>query len=244
MELFKPLLSFGIFISIAYFFGALLIETRAVEDEHYIIPRTRKKLYILRAYSFFEYLILITLFFFIVIKGKQVNEFYKIAKWVVIVTFAIRFLMMIINTKKIHKWITKNRFTSHIGNLMIIGWLGLSFHLFSISSSNSEKLLSFAISVYTLLTVVRLRALLVESIFKILITIHTKEGKKYEKLHLLEESDDFFILSNAPNKNLMIPKSEVKQAELWIPDLIKKKEINNCDNEDYSNDRASIKDNN
>lgn len=152
MEFLKPFISISFIGLVAYVLGIILVEGAAQYSSREIITRSRKRLYIIRAISFSEYIfmILISVGVFYVSNDRQSN----VPLFAIVMLFLIRLPILFANTDKIRHKIIQNRLVSHITILLFMFWIGASLLLFKYAHTEVEKILTYLFLTYFFILIV------------------------------------------------------------------------------------------
>ena len=216
MEFLKSFISFGVLTSIIYFIGAFLVEIGALHNTSYLIPRTRKKLYIIRAYSFFEYVFFFIIIIIIFIQSQNKNSF--ILSGIIFVLYLIRLFLAGNIGKRVSSWLKKNRLHDEASNIVIFIWIGLSFYTYNlISAANYSNYLYGPYAFYIFLIIIQIREFIDPKDLDIKVTIINKKNEVIIKnKRLLDETNDFFVIFDGNKKNILVNKSEIDRVEIKI----------------------------
>lgn len=182
-----------------------------------VVPRRRRDRYILRAVSFLEFVFGIVL---VAAAGllhlEAPSKATQILFWVTFGLIFVKFVVFVVRMERVQEFHRKNRLDSKVGSMLVFLWVGLSIVLYRVSATESERTLSYVVIGYVFFLVVFLKANLTKTYINVVIVLTLKDGKAMTAHNLLDETHEFFVLLAEDGANLLIPKSEVASAKVWL----------------------------
>lgn len=216
MELLKPFLSLGAVSLIIFAVGVVLTEGY-VDRKTLLVPRGRKDRYFRRGISFLELTANLMLAYVAFALHKETGSAISLALIIIAVgAMLLKFALWSLNLEKLQDYFDKSDKEGRLRNFLLLLWCGGTIALLQLPATEAERLLSYVMITYLLLLVAFIVANVTKNYYDVHIEITLKSGVIMPVTRLLDEKSDYFVLGNPDASNLLVSKSDVSTARVWL----------------------------
>lgn len=219
LEQLPGLLSVGALVTFAIVMGAIVVDVSTWGSPYFEIPRSIQRRAVVRSLTISEFIVLVATMTWVAstLAEGGGHKLHKTLLGMTLASFALRMVSQFSHLG-LKDFLRRHRQAHGIGVVIVVAWASASFAVMKLVSKPEDVALATLVVLYSLAVAIIGRAALSDdgSQHAARISLVMIDGTRHDDVPLVNETGDFFVLGSAPDRNLLISKSNVKQAEVWL----------------------------